>query len=90
MTVARTEEVAGAPGSVERAAIQGVITIYVAGRRVELLPPEQIGYLAGLGVLSALGAIEWPVAIAVAVGHTLAFRSHRAGLRHLGAALEKA
>jgi hypothetical protein len=80
----------GPQDAVERGAWRGVVTVEIAGRRVELLPPEQLGYFAGLGLLVALGVIEWPVAAVVAVGHTLAFRSRRAGLSRFGAAIEKA
>jgi hypothetical protein len=81
---------AGAQKTAESAALRGLISINVAGRRLELLPPEQIGFLAGVGLIAALGIIEWPVAVVVAVGHTIAYRAQRAGVRNIGAALEKA
>jgi hypothetical protein len=64
------------------------VAINVAGRRIELLPPEQIGYFMGLGLLVALEVIDWPIAVVVAVGHTIAYRSQRVGLRQFGAAIE--
>jgi hypothetical protein len=79
----------GAREAGEKAALRGIITIHVAGRRIDMLPPEQIGFLVGLGLLAAVEIIEWPVAVVLAVGHTLAYRSQRAGLRTLGAVLEK-
>lgn len=36
--------------------------------------PSQTAYYAGLGLLGALGIIEWPVVIAVGVGTALAYR----------------
>ncbi len=62
----------------------------ILNRHIELFPPEQIGYLVGLTALAMLEIIEWPIAVAVAVGHTITYRSHRKGLRSLGAALEEA
>jgi len=35
---------------------------------------KSVGFLAGLGVAGALGAIEWPVAAAVGIGYALARR----------------
>ncbi|AEH11316.1 MULTISPECIES: hypothetical protein [Protofrankia] len=74
----------------ERAIRRGVVTIDLDGRRYELLPSEQLGYFAGLAALGLLGIIEWPVAAVVAGGHTIAYRSHRQGLRNLGVALQEA
>ncbi len=36
---------------------------------------EQVGYLAGLGVLAALSVIEWPVATAIGVGMVVVQRA---------------
>jgi hypothetical protein len=74
----------------EKPALRGLFSITVAGRRMEVLPPEQIGYLVGIGLLAAIEIIDWPVAIVLAVGHTLAFRSQRAGFQKLGAAMVRA
>jgi hypothetical protein len=74
----------------EIATHQGIITINIAGRRIGLLPPEQIGLFVGLGLLVAFNVIEWPVALVVAVGHTIAYRTQRAGLRSFGAAFARA
>lgn len=50
--------------------------------------PDQLAYLTALGLLAAFEVIDWPVALAIAVGHALAEdRRHRA-LREVGAALE--
>ncbi|TQE21115.1 hypothetical protein SipoB123_27440 [Streptomyces ipomoeae] len=66
------------------------MTLDVFGARVELLPPEQLAFLAGVGVLAAVEIIEWPVALVLAVGHQLAHSHHGRVLREFGEALEEA
>lgn len=39
--------------------------------------PERLAYYAGLGVLGAVGLIEWPVAAAIAAGTVVARRGRR-------------
>ncbi|MFF7656566.1 hypothetical protein ACFZCY_43270 [Streptomyces sp. NPDC007983] len=78
-----------------RAAVESVrsrrsVTLDVAGHRVELPPKEQLIFLGGLGTLAALGAIEWPVALVIAVGHELSHSQHNEALREVGEALEAA
>ncbi len=90
LTSVSTEKMESVQEAAERAIRQGVVTVDLDGRRYELLPSEQLGYFAGLVALGFLGIVEWPVAAVVAVGHTLAYRSHRQGLRNLGAALQEA
>ncbi|MEV7734395.1 hypothetical protein AB0O75_20350 [Streptomyces sp. NPDC088921] len=41
-------------------------------------------------MLAALGIIEWPVALAITVGHKLTQRHHGRPLREFGDALEEA
>ncbi|MCO5994281.1 hypothetical protein [Actinoallomurus rhizosphaericola] len=68
------------------------------GSRVELpvlgqvmLPrPEKLVYYAGLGVLTALELVEWPVALAIGAGHLLADQQHSRVLHALGEAMEEA
>jgi hypothetical protein len=43
---------------------------------VDLPPPDQMAFVAGVGLLAAFEVIEWPVAVVLAVGHALA-SSHR-------------
>jgi len=51
---------------------------------------EELAYYGGLGALAALQIIDWPVALAIAVGHALA-HNHRSRIaQELGAALEEA
>ncbi len=66
------------------------VTLDVFGTRIELLPPEQLAFLAGVGVLAACEILEWPVAMVLAVGHQLAHSHHGRMLREFGEALEEA
>ncbi len=74
----------------ERSVTHHTVTLDVFGARLELPPPEQLAFLAGVGVLAALEIIEWPVALVVAVGHQLAHSHHGRVLREFGEALEEA
>ncbi|MFY1705202.1 hypothetical protein ACN28G_26370 [Micromonospora sp. WMMA1923] len=67
-------------------------------RRVELPvlgevavpPPDKVAYYAGVGVLAAIGVIEWPLALVITAGHVLADQ-HLSGLaKGVGEALETA
>jgi hypothetical protein len=51
---------------------------------------DAIVYATGLSLLAAFEIIEWPVAIAVAVGHSLAQGEHSRLLHDFGEALERA
>ena len=79
-----------ATGAAERAVSRHSVTFDVFGTRVELLPPEQLAFLAGVGVLAALEIVEWPVALVLAIGHQLAHSHHGRVLREFGEALEEA
>ncbi|MEU7379944.1 MULTISPECIES: hypothetical protein [unclassified Streptomyces] len=80
----------GARAAAERVVSGDTVTVSVGGLRFELPPRDQLAYLAGLGLLTAFDLIEWPVALAIAVGHELA-RTHRSkSLREFGDALEQA
>lgn len=46
-----------------------------------LPPPSRLAYYGGLGAAAALGAIEWPVAVAIGVGTAIGQRVHRDGRR---------
>jgi hypothetical protein len=50
---------------------------------IELNKPSRgsLAWYAGLGAMSALEVIEWPVAILVAVSHALATHSHNPDVR---------
>jgi hypothetical protein len=57
---------------------------------VTLPPPEQLAFVGGIAVLTALELIEWPVAVALAAGHVLAARGHNKMVKDFGEALEEA
>ncbi|WP_018722534.1 hypothetical protein [Salinispora fenicalii] len=57
---------------------------------VAIPPPDKLAYYAGVGLLTLLQVIEWPVALVVTAGHVLADQ-HLSGLaKGLGEALETA
>jgi predicted membrane protein len=65
----------------------------LATRRVSLLrlpAPEHLAFYAGIGVMAVFGIMDWPVVVAVAMGHTLANTQHSKTLQALGDALEDA
>jgi hypothetical protein len=57
------------------------LNIPVAGVRVPLPKTEDMLYYGGLGALTALQLIEWPVTLAVGAGYALAthHEGHRPG-----------
>jgi hypothetical protein len=57
---------------------------------VVIPPPDRVAYYAGVGVLAAVGLIEWPLAVVVATGHVLADQNMFSRLRGLGEAAESA
>ncbi|WP_374022242.1 hypothetical protein [Mycobacterium sp. HNNTM2301] len=63
-----------------------------APRKVFLRLPaqEHLAFYAVLGVMAAVGIMEWPIVMTVAVGHTLVTAQHNKTLRSLGEALEEA
>ncbi|CAM5502239.1 hypothetical protein [Streptomyces aurantiogriseus] len=86
--------VGAAPGktsaAADRAVAHNAVALDVLGRRLELPPPDQLAFLAGVGVLAAMEIIEWPVALALSIGHQLAHSHHGRVLREFGNALEEA
>lgn len=74
----------------ERAITHHSVTLDVFGTRLELPPPEQLAFLAGVGALAAFEILEWPVALVLGVGHQLAHSHHGRMLREFGEALEEA
>jgi len=57
---------------------------------IDLGPPDQLAYLAGIATLAALEIIEWPLACLIAAGHVLADQRRSATLHAFGEALEQA
>src|SRR5512142_1596784 len=56
---------------------------------VKLPAKEELAFLGGVGVLAVIGVIEWPVAVAVGAGHTLAVNRRNKVVREFGQALEE-
>ncbi|RZB19092.1 hypothetical protein StrepF001_09265 [Streptomyces sp. F001] len=79
-----------ASAAAERAVAHNTVTLDVFGARLELPPPPQLAFLAGVGVLVALKILEWPVALVLAVGHQLVHSQHGRVVREFGEALEEA
>jgi hypothetical protein len=50
--------------------------------------PEHLAWYAGLTAMALFEVIEWPIAIAVAVGHEIAHRSRNKALRELVEGIE--
>jgi hypothetical protein len=57
---------------------------------LRLPPREDLAFLGGVIVLTAIGVLEWPVAVLLGVGHELASNRHNKLLRSFGEALEEA
>lgn len=49
---------------------------------------EQVPFIVGLSITVALDLIEWPVAVIVCLGHTLATRSRNEAIRELAGGIE--
>ncbi|GGM51105.1 hypothetical protein GCM10011608_40010 [Micromonospora sonchi] len=57
---------------------------------VAVPPPDKLAYYAGIGVLTALQVIEWPLALVITAGHLLADQHLSQVARGIGGALESA
>ena len=60
----------------------------IIGLRVVLPSREQIPWMAGLCLAAAVDLIDWPVALFIAVGHTLATEARNDAIRELAGGLE--
>jgi hypothetical protein len=97
MTVTNSGKTPGeTAGSAGRSAVQQVtersslhVTLPVLGP-IDLGPPDQLAYLAGIATLTALEIIEWPIALVIAAGHLLAEQRRSNTMRAFGEALEQA
>lgn len=95
---ARRAPTTRAAGHHQRAAQRAVaensthLEFHVGETRVEVtMPPlDKLAFYAGLGAATALGVIEWPVALATGVGHLLSDDRRNRILRALGEALDAA
>jgi hypothetical protein len=66
------------------------VLISLDGTTVETPPIEHLIFYAGLAGLVAIEVVEWPVALALGVGHALMDITRRPGLQALGEVLEEA
>jgi hypothetical protein len=57
---------------------------------LETPPLEHLAFYAGLATLVGAGLVEWPIGVAIGVGHLLIDLTRRPGLEALGEALEEA
>lgn len=75
----------------EKATAKNSVHVSLPGIGTVTLPPaENLAFLGGIALLTALEVIEWPVAVALAAGHALAARSHNKIVEDFGQALEEA
>lgn len=86
-----TTRAAATAGTSERAAQRATssqLTLPVVG--AVPISGDQLAYFGGLGALAVLGILDWPVAVALGVGHALVRRKSSGALREFGAALDEA
>jgi hypothetical protein len=60
------------------------------GAQLETPPVEHVFFYVGLAVLAGTGIVEWPIALAVGIGHALVDITGRPGLQAAGEALAEA
>ena len=74
-----------------RAIEQNSLSLNLPGVGTVRLPPAQhLAWYGGIVAVTALGCLEWPVAVVLAVGHLLAQDQHNRLLHDFGEALEEA
>jgi len=88
---AERRPVAHAPLAAERAVHRNSVHIQlpVIGT-VHLPAKEDLVFIGGVLGLAAVGLLEWPVALLLGAGHTLATQGHNRLVRQFGEALEEA
>jgi hypothetical protein len=64
-------------------------TLPVLGK-VMFPSPQELVFIAGVGVLAVVGALEWPVAAVVVTGHVLAAGARNRTIQEIGEALQEA
>ena len=57
---------------------------------LRLPEPQRLAYYGGLAALAVFGILDWPVAIALGIGHVLAEQHRRKFVEDIGEALEEA
>lgn len=65
------------------------VTLPIVGT-VELPPTQDLTYIGGLGLLTVVGLLEWPIAATLGVGHLLAADRRNKVVHDFGDALEEA
>lgn len=66
------------------------VLLHIDERAIETPPIEHLAFYGGLAILAGTGLVEWPIAIALGVGHVLIELTKRPGLEALGEALVEA
>lgn len=79
--------VAAAERAVRRDTVR--ITLPIVGR-LGIPAPDEIAFIGGVAVLVMVGVVEWPVGLALGVGHALALSRRNRMVRAFGEALEEA
>jgi hypothetical protein len=57
---------------------------------LRLPEPKRLAYYGGLAALAAFGILDWPVAVALGIGHLLAEQHHYTFVADFGEALSEA
>jgi hypothetical protein len=65
------------------------IAVPVLGQ-LRLPAPDELAFIGGVAVLVMVGVVEWPVGVALGVGHALALSRRNRVVRAFGEALEEA
>ena len=65
------------------------VTVPLLGE-LSLPSADSLAWYAGLTAITVLGVMDWPVAVAIGVGHLLAHNHHVRLLKDFGEALEEA
>lgn len=66
------------------------VTLPVVGEVTLPSSPPELVFIAGVGVLAVVGALEWPVAAVVVAGHVLAAGARNRTIQEIGEALQEA
>jgi len=67
---------------------QPSIRLPVVGLVLPVPAKEELPFILGIGAIAALNLIDWPIAVIVAVGHTIATHSRNQALRELAEGIE--
>jgi hypothetical protein len=66
------------------------VLLSLNGAQLETPPVEHVFFYVGLAVLAGTGVVEWPIALALGIGHALVDVTGRPGLQAAGEALVEA